>query len=129
MHSAIISVLEFYDIDQDTYVMILMFCATAAYFVRSRIQNIAFLLFLYPIFCAIAMTVYATALHLELFSPKRHAEWIIFSISAAAIGASSGILIITLLRRIQDKFVVLSHIRSTLRREAEQETKGYPTSL
>jgi hypothetical protein len=128
MNSAIDKIALFYEIDKDTYVLIAMFCAAAAHFVRSRIQNAAFLLFLYPLFCLVAFTVYAGALHNELFSPKRHAEWIIFSISAAAIGTSVGILFVSLIRLLQDKFVVASHIRRTIKRDAEQETKGYPVS-
>jgi hypothetical protein len=128
MNSAIDNIALFYQIDKDTYVLIAMFCAAAAHFVRSRIQNAAFLLFLYPLFCLVAFSVYACALHYELFSPKRHAEWIIFSISAAAIGASTGIIVISLLRRIQDKVVVAAHIRRTVKRDAEQETKGYSNS-
>jgi hypothetical protein len=119
---------QFYDIDTDTYVLIALFCAAAAHLVRTRIQNAAFLLFLYPLFCGVAFSVYALALKFELFSPKKHAEWIIYSISAAAIGASCGIMFISLLRIIQDKFVVAAHIRRTVRRDAEQESKGYPIS-
>jgi hypothetical protein len=128
MSSAIDKIALFYEIDKDTYVLIAMFCAAAAHFVRTRIQNAAFLLFLYPLFCLVAFTAYAGALHFELFSPKKHAEWIIYSISAAAIGASTGILLISLLRAVQDKFVVASHIRRTLKRDEQQEAKGYPVS-
>ena len=128
MNNAIDNVALFYEIDQSTYVLIAMFCAAAAHFVRSRIQNAAFLLFLYPLFCIVAFTVYAGAVQLHLFSPKRHAEWIMYAILAAAIGASSGIAFIAVLRKIQDKFVVAAHIRRTIRRDAEQQSKGYPTS-
>jgi hypothetical protein len=128
MNSAIDKIALFYEIDKDTYVLIAMFCAAAAHFVRARIQNAAFLLFLYPLFCIVAFTAYGCALHYELFSPKRHAEWIMYSIAAAAIGACIGISFVSLLRRIQDKFVVASHIRRTIKRDDEQETKGYPIS-
>lgn len=128
MNSTIDKIVLFYEIDKDTYILIALFCAAAAHFVRGRIQNAAFLLFLYPLFCAVAFTVYAWAMHLELFAPKKHAEWIIYSITASAIGASVGILIVSLLRGIQDKIVVAAHIRRTLKRDAEQETKGYPVS-
>ncbi len=128
MTSAMDKIALFYEMDRETYILIAMFCAAAAHFVRSRIQNIAFLLFLYPLFCLVAFSVYASALQLELFSPKKHAEWIIFSISAAAIGASTGIFMVSVLRAILDKFVVAAHIRRTVRREAEQENKGYPVT-
>jgi hypothetical protein len=128
MNSTIDKIALFYEIDKDTYILIAMFCAAAAHFVRTRIQNAAFLLFLYPLFCVVAFTVYAWALHMELFAPKKHAEWIIYSITAAAIGASVGIMLVTLLRGIQDKFVVAAHIRRTVKRDEEQETKGYPVS-
>lgn len=118
----------FYQLDTDTYVLIALFCAAAAHLVRARIQNAAFLLFLYPLFCLIAFAVYASALQLELFSPNKQAEWIIFSISAATIGASTGIFIVSVLRWFQDKVVVAAHIRRTLAREKEQAGKGYPTS-
>ena len=127
MNNTLDNIAIFYEIDQSTYVLIAMFCAVAAYFVRSRIQNAAFLLFLYPLFCVVAFTVYAGAVQLHLFTPKKHAEWIIYAIASAAIGASSGIAFIAVLRKIQDKFVVAAHIRRTLRRDSEQETKGYTT--
>jgi hypothetical protein len=128
MNNAIDNIALFYEIDQSTYVLIAMFCAAAAHFVRSRIQNAAFLLFLYPLFCIVAFTVYAGAVHLTLFSPKKHAEWIIYAIASAAIGASTGIAFIAVLRKIQDKVVVAAHIRRTIKRDAEQQAKGYPTA-
>jgi hypothetical protein len=126
MNTVIDRVALFYEIDKDTYVLIAMFCAFAAYFVRSRIQNAAFLLFLYPLFCLVAFTVYAAALQHELFSPKKHAEWIIFSISAATLGATIGIATVSILRWIQDKIVIAAHIRRTIKRDKEQSEKGYP---
>ncbi len=128
MNSAIDFIATFFQIDRDTYILIALFCAAAAHFVRFRIQNAAFLLLLYPLFCVIAFTVYAAAFQLELFSPKKHSEWIIYAATAAAIGASMGIFLVSILRRIQDKVVVAAHIRRTLKRDAEQEIKGYPVS-
>lgn len=128
MNNTIDTIALYYEIDHSTYVLIAMFCAAAAHFVRSRIQNAAFLLFLYPLFCVVAFTVYAGAFHLGMFSPKKHAEWIIYAIASAAIGASTGIAFIAVLRKIQDKFVIAAHIRRTLKRDAEQQAKGYPTA-
>lgn len=116
----------FYSVDQSTWLLIAFFCGWAAYFTRLYLKNAAVLVFLYPLFLAASMTAYATAQYFELFSPKKHSEWIMYTIFAAAIGATVGIGLTTLLRQIQDRFVTVSHIRRTLKRDEEQEAKGYP---
>jgi biotin transporter BioY len=118
----------FYEIDSSTYLVIAMFCGWAAYLVRTRITNVAWLIFIYPLFCGFALTIYAGAMHLQMFSPKRHSEWIMYSIFAAAIGATCGILIVGTIRRIQDFFITRAHVRRTVRRDEEQEAKGYPAA-
>ena len=128
MNNAVEFLALFYEIDQSTYLVIALFCAAAAYFVRPRIQNAAFLVFLYPLFCLVAIVAYIGAMHLHLFSPKKHAEWIMYTIFAAALGASVGIALVALVRKIQDKLVVMAHVRRTLKRDAEQQAKGYPIS-
>ncbi len=119
----------FYEIDSSTYLMIAFFCGWAGYLVRTRIANAAFLMFLYPLFCIVAFTAYAFAIHMELFSPKRHAEWVMYTIFAASVGAIIGIGLVAILRRFQDKVTTQAHIRRTLKRQAEEEARGYQKHL
>jgi predicted membrane-bound spermidine synthase len=125
MQTLLDKITEFYELDQSTYLLIAFFCSWAAYFVRARIANVAFLMFLYPLFCIIGFTTYAAAVQLELFSPKRHAEWIMYAIFSAAIGAMVGISIIAVFRKIQDRVTTNAHIIRTAKRDEERAAKGY----
>jgi hypothetical protein len=115
----------FYDIDSSTYLMIAFFCGWAAYVIKDRIANASFLMFLYPFFCIISFTAYALAIHMELFSPKRHAEWVMYTIFAASIGATIGIALVAVMRRVQDRITTRTHIRRTLKRQEEEAARGY----
>jgi hypothetical protein len=129
MSAMIDKIAMFYEIDSSTYLMIAFFCGWAGYLVRTRIANAAFLMFLYPLFCIVAFTAYAFAIHLELFSPKRHAEWVMYTIFAASVGATIGIGVVAILRRIQDKITTQAHIRRTLKRQEEEEQRGYEKNV
>jgi hypothetical protein len=102
---------KFYEIDQGTYILIALFCGWAAYFMRDRIQNASWLVFLYPAFILASMCIYATAMQLQLFSPKRYSEWIVHAIFASAIGSALCISLVALFTRIQERFIFASHAR------------------
>jgi FtsH-binding integral membrane protein len=125
MNAFMDNVTMFYDIDSSTYLMIAFFCGWAAYVVRSHVANAAFLMFLYPLFCIAGFTAYALAIHLQLFSPKRQAEWVMYTIFAASVGATVGIGLVAILRRLQDKFTTFAHIRRTLKRQDHESEQGY----
>ena len=116
----------FYQIDSTTVLLIVLFCGTSCYFIRPQLNNPASVWILCPIFVLVAMTTYVLAAQLHLFSPKKNVEWITYTTFSASIGAIMGILLVAVYRLIQDRFITASHIRSTLRRDEEQASRGYP---
>jgi branched-subunit amino acid ABC-type transport system permease component len=101
----------FYEIDQGTYILIGLFCGWAAYFMRDRIQNASWLVFLYPSFMFASMCFYAWAMQLHLFSPKRYSEWIVHAIFASAFGSALCISTVALFTRIQERLIYKNHAR------------------
>jgi hypothetical protein len=126
MENLIDQIQNFYVVDSTTVMLILMFCGAAAYFVREKLTNPASVIILLPIFVLIALTTYALARHLQMFSPKRVVEWITFTAFSGSIGAVMGIIMVSIFRLVQDRFVTMAHIRQTLKRDEEQTARGYP---
>lgn len=116
---------DFYIVDSSTVMLIALFCAWAAYFVRQRIANVNFLVILYPLFVLISATALSAAIHMELLSLRKTSDWIIFSVSASAFGATTGITLVAILRRLVDFVTMRSHIRASVRRDEEDAAKGY----
>jgi Na+-translocating ferredoxin:NAD+ oxidoreductase RnfA subunit len=116
---------EFYVVKTPTVMLIGLFCGWAAYFVRARIANVAFLVVLYPLFLFISVTALCAALNGEIISIKRSQDWIIYSVAAAVIGSSVGILLVASVRKIIDVMTLNAHIRASLRRDDEDRAKGY----
>jgi uncharacterized membrane protein YeaQ/YmgE (transglycosylase-associated protein family) len=102
---------KLYEIDQGTYILIGLFCGWAAYFMRDRIQNASWLILLYPAFVGASVFLYAVAMQLQLFSPKRYSEWIVYAISASAFGSAICISLIALSTRIQERLIFANHAR------------------
>jgi uncharacterized membrane protein YeiH len=117
----------FYTIDSTTTLLIVVFCVIASYSVRDKLTNPASVIFLFPAFVLAAFTTYSIAIHLQMFSPKRPIEWVTFTAFSASIGAVVGILLVSILRVVQDKFITMAHIRQTLKRDEEQTARGYPS--
>jgi hypothetical protein len=117
---------DFYVLDKTTVSVVLIFCGWAAYTIRDKLTNPASLIILYPIFVFIGLSIYALAANFNWFSPKRMVEWLTYTVLSASIGAIVGILLVAVLRSVQDRFVTLAHIRQTLKRDKEQEERGYP---
>jgi hypothetical protein len=116
---------DFYVLTTPTYMLMSLFCGWAAYFVRQRIANIAFLVILYPLFILISATALCLAIHAELISIKRTPDWIIYTVGASAFGCSAGIVVVALIRRLVDFVTLRAHIRASIRRDTEDQTKGY----
>jgi hypothetical protein len=116
---------DFYVVNTATVMLIGLFCGWAAYFVRLRIANVAFLTILYPLFVLISVTALCAALHAEVISIKRSQDWIIYSVCASAFGCSTGILLVALFRRLVDMVTLKSHIRASIKRDEEDHEKGY----
>jgi low affinity Fe/Cu permease len=125
MQSLLERLQDFYIIDQPTVMLIAVFCSWAAYFVRSKLANVAFLLFLYPLFVFVAVTVMCWALHLEVISIRKASEWLMYSVTASAIGAMTGISLVAIYRQLVDFLTMKSHIRASIRRDEEDAAKGY----
>jgi uncharacterized membrane protein YeaQ/YmgE (transglycosylase-associated protein family) len=126
MDDLIDQVRAFYALDTSTVIIVVLFCGWAAYAIRNKLTNPASIAILFPVFLGIAFTTYALAANLALFSPKRMIEWLTYSVFSASIGAIIGIMCVAVIRLVQDKFVTMAHIRQTLRRDKEQEERGYP---
>ena len=90
------------EIDRSTYLMIGLYCSWACYILKARLENAAWLVFLYPLFWAGAVTAYSLMLYFGLFNPKQHREWIVFTVTASAAGCAFGIALVGLFRRFQE---------------------------
>lgn len=116
----------FYALDSTTVIVVVLFGGWAAYMIRDKLTNPASVVILYPIFVVVGLTTYAVAANLHWFSPKRMVEWLTFTVLSASIGAIMGILLVAILRSVQDRFTTAAHIRQSLKRDQEQEERGYP---
>jgi hypothetical protein len=114
---------EFYALDSATFLLIAFYCGWAAYFVKKRLENPASLVLLYPMFCVLAMTIYAGFVEFVFFSPKQHRDWIIYTVTSAAAGSGFGITFVAGLRRLQERIIHVQHRRQLARREAERLAK------
>ncbi len=114
----------FADIDQSTYVSIAVYCSWAAYVLKARLENAAWLVFLYPLFLIISFFAYGAFMYLELFNPKQHREWIVFVVTSSAIGCGLGISLIGLLRRFQERIVEKQYQRQLVIRAEEDRQKS-----
>jgi hypothetical protein len=126
MEDIIEQIVAFYQVDQSTLMVMLLFCGSAAYAIRNYLTNPASVWVLAPLFFVVALTTYVIAQNMQMFSPKRTIEWITYSTFSAAIGAMMGILCVAIFRLVQDRFITASHIRQTLKRDEEQTARGYP---
>lgn len=114
----------FADIDQATYVSIAVYCSWASYILKARLENAAWLVFLYPLFLIISFFTYGAFLYLELFNPKLHREWIVFVVTSAAIGCGVGIALVGLLRRLQERIVERQYQQQLVIRAEEDRQKA-----
>lgn len=112
------------DIDQATYVSIAIYCSWAAYILKARLENAAWLVFLYPLFLVLSIFAYGAFMNLELFNPKQHREWIVFVVTSAAIGCGVGISLVGLLRRLQERVVERQYQRQLVIRAEEDRQKS-----
>jgi predicted membrane-bound spermidine synthase len=126
MENLIDQLRSFYTLDSSTVIVVVLFCGWAAYMIRNNLTNPASLALIFPLFLFIAFTTYAVAASHALFSPKRMVEWLTYTVFSASIGAIMGISLVAVLRLVQDRFVTMAHIRQSLRRDKEQEERGYP---
>jgi hypothetical protein len=116
---------EFYILDTSTMMLIGLFSGWAAGFVRQRIANVAFLVVLYPLFVLASATALCLAIHFEYVSITRTQDWLIFSVMAAAVGCSMGIIMVALFRKAVDAITLRSHIRASVKRDGEDTERGY----
>jgi len=114
----------FADIDQATYVSIGVYCSWASYILKARLENAAWLVFLYPLFLIISFFAYGTFMYFELFNPKQHREWIVFVVTSAAIGCGIGISLVGLIRRLQERIVEKQYQRQLAIRAADDRQKA-----
>lgn len=112
------------DIDQATYVSIGIYCSWASYVLKGRLENAAWLVFLYPLFLVLSFLAYGAFMTLELFNPKQHREWIVFVVTSAAIGCGLGISLVGLLRRMQERIVERQYQRQLVVRAEEDREKA-----
>lgn len=111
------------DIDTPTYVSMGVYCGWACYILWSRLENAAWLALLGPLFYIIAVSTYGAFMYFELFNPKQHREWIVFVVTAAAVGCGVGISLIAIIRRIQE-WLITGQYDKQLALRAEDERRN-----
>lgn len=93
------------EIDRHTFLLIGLFVGWACYFIKGRLENAAWLVFLYPLFWIGSIAAYALLLNFEFFNPKLHREWVVYTVTAASVGCALGIALVGLLRRVQERLI------------------------
>lgn len=108
------------DIDTSTYVSMAIYCGWACYILWSRLQNVAWLVLLGPLFYIIAVSAYGTFMYFELFNPKQHREWIVFVVTSAAVGCAVGISLIGVVGRLRE-WLIEGQYHKQLEARADEE--------
>lgn len=108
------------EMDTSTFVSLGIYCSWACYVLWSRLENAAWLVLLGPLFYVLAIAAYGAFLYFELFNPKQHREWIVFVVTASAVGCGLGISLIGVVRRIQE-WLIEGQYKKQLEVRAEEE--------
>ena len=91
------------EVDSSTFLVILLICCAAMWFIREGLANPAMIIFIFPFVFLISLTFYYVFTQFELFTSNKMDQWLMWAIMAGALGASIGIGSVALLARIWDR--------------------------
>jgi uncharacterized membrane protein len=89
--------------DWPTIVLIVLICGLAGYFLREYLANPPMIVFVYPVLVFFSMLVHYAFTQLELYSPRKLDEWLMWTVLASIVGNMVGILLVAALATLRDR--------------------------
>ncbi len=94
---------EFVSMDWATISLILGICGLASYFLRDYLAKPPMIIFVYPFLVFFSMLAQYIFTQMEIFSPKKLEQWLMWTILASIIGNMVGILLAASLASLRDR--------------------------
>ncbi len=91
------------EVDGSTFLVILMICCAAMWFIREGLANPAMIVFIFPFVFLLSLTFYYVFAQFELFASNKMEQWLMWAIMAGSLGVSIGIGSVALLARFWDR--------------------------
>jgi fucose 4-O-acetylase-like acetyltransferase len=91
------------DLDASTYVFLGSICTIAVWLMRNSLANIMTVILVYPLVLLLSLLANHIFMATGVFDPKKMADWLIGTISAATIGLMLGLAIIAVTARMWER--------------------------
>jgi hypothetical protein len=91
------------DIDTSTFMLFGLICGSAVWLMRNHLANILTVILIFPLVLGLSLIVNYICLQMGLFDPKKMADWMIGTISAATVGLMGGLAIMSVTARMWER--------------------------
>jgi hypothetical protein len=80
--------------DWQTLVLLALICGLAAYFIKEYLANPPLIIFVYPVLVLLSLLVQYAFLQMDVFSPRKLDQWLMWTVLASIIGTTVGTCLI-----------------------------------
>ncbi len=91
------------DVGTSTLVLFGLICGTSVWLMRNHLANIMTVILIFPLVFGLSLLVNYVCMSLGLFDPKKMADWMIATISAATLGTMGGLGIMIVTAHMWDR--------------------------
>jgi hypothetical protein len=91
------------DVGTSTLVMFGLICGGAVWLMRNHLANILTVILIFPLVFGLSLIVNHICMSFGVFDPKKMADWIIGTISAATVGTMFGLAIMAVTARMWER--------------------------
>ena len=89
--------------DWQTLVLLALICGLASYFIKEYLANPPMIVFVYPILVFFSAIMQYSLVQMELFSPRKFDQWLMWTILASILGTTLGTGLIACLAVWRDR--------------------------
>jgi hypothetical protein len=89
--------------DWQTLVLLAVICGLAAYFIKEYLANPPLIVFVYPVLVLFSLLVQYSLLQLDVFSPRKLDQWLMWGVLASIVGTTLGTGLIACLAIWRDR--------------------------
>ena len=91
------------DVGTSTLVLFGLICAAAVWLMRNHLANILTMILIFPLVFSLSLIVNHIFMSSGMFDPKKMADWLIGTISAATVGVMFGLGIMAVCARMWER--------------------------
>jgi hypothetical protein len=89
--------------DWQTVAFIAALCALSSYFIKDFLVNPVMIIFVYPILLFCSILAHHAILGMEIYSPKKFDQWVMWTILASICGNFVGIGLVACFARVRER--------------------------